>query len=304
MILVTAADCIVGRHVVYNLRDQQVPLRALVTSRSAICPGEFTGVDLLAGTPADHEVLDRALRDVETVIVIGRAHPDQVINERNLIDSAQRSGVRRVIKLSSAGASVNAPFRAGRWHWQTERLLAASRMDWTVVRSHRPMQHIYTQLGSLLGQQAFYGCQGQAAAADVDVRDVAALLAAEAVKQRCPRSILHVSGPELLTAQQCAETLGQQMGHPVEYVDCAANDFVRGQMAGGVPRWQAEDRAAWQANLATGAVTEISTALTTVTGRPPRTFEAFAAEFAAAVRYSRAPAARRSSHHALQATPT
>jgi uncharacterized protein YbjT (DUF2867 family) len=292
MILITAADGIVGRHVVHDLRRQEAPLRALVTSRSAICNGEFTGVELLSGDLSDHEVLDHAMRGVSTVVLISRAHPDQVIHERNLIDAALRHRTHRIVKLSSVGASAHAPFRLGRWHWQTERLLSASALEWTVVRAHRPMQHVYTQLGSLLGQHAFYGCQGNAAAADVDVRDVAAMLAALTLDESHHGSVLDVSGPEALTPQRCAALLSKQMGHPVEYVDCEAADFVHGQMAGGVPRWQAEDRAAWQRSAVGGAFTETSTAVTAVTGRQPRTFEAFAAEFSTAVRYANAPAAR------------
>ncbi len=305
MILVTAADGIVGRHLMHELRDKHAALRALVTSRSAICPAEFADVDVISGARSDHEVLDRAMRGVQTVIMISPAHPDQVIDERNLIDAATRHGAHRVIKLSSAGASAHAPFRVGRWHWQTERLLASSQLRWTVVRAHRPMQHIYTQLGSLLGQHAFYGCQGTAATADVDVRDIAALLAAIAEDDSRHKAVLDVSGPELLTAHQCAAILGRQMGQPVEYVDCDSADFVRGQMAGGVPRWQAEDRAAWQSSASLGAFTQSSTPFTALTGRRPRTYEAFAAEFAAAVSYSRAPDARRDvAQHALYATPT
>lgn len=304
MLLITAADSIVGRHVVHNLRDSQVPHRALVTSRSAICPGEFTGVDIVAGALSDREVLKRALGGVHTVILVSRAHPDQVIDERNLINASIDLGARRVIKLSSVGASAHAPFRVGRWHWQTERLLATSPLKWTVVRAHRPMQHIYTQLGSLLGQRAFYGCQGDAASADVDLRDVAALLAAVALDDTHDGETLDVSGPESLTEQQCAATLGLHMRQHVEYVNCEAGDFIRGLMAGGVPRWQAEDRAAWQTHVASGVFTHTTSALSDVTGRRARTFEAFAAEFAAAVRYSHAPAARSTSQRSLHTTPT
>ena len=251
-------------------------------------------------------MLERALRDVRALVVLSPAHPDQVSLERHLIAAAQRHGVKRVIKLSSSGTSAHAPFRVGRWHWQTERLLTATTLNWVIVRSQRPMQHLHTQLGSVLGQHAFYGCQGDHASADVHVRDIAAVLAAVALDEAQTHTTLEVTGPEAITPRQCARLLGAHMGQPVEYVDCTPADFVRGQMAGGIPRWQAEDRAAWQSAASADVFATPTTTVTQVTGRRPRDFDAFASEFAASVRYARPPASRAQTgaRAVAQATPT
>ncbi len=293
MILVSAAAGTIGRHVMHALRDAGAPTRALVHSLAAITQAEFSHAQIIGGDVLNRDVLDRAMDHIEVLVLLSRAQPDQVAIEQHLMAAAQRHGVRRIVKLSSTGASPHASFRVGRWHWQSERLLAATSVDWVVVRTARPMQHVYSQLGSLLGQHTFYGCQGEEASSDVDLRDVAAVLAAVATGDAASGSVLHITGPQALAPQRSAALLGEAMGHPVAYVDCTPGDFVRGQVAGGVPRWQAEDRAAWQTTARSGAFSTIATDLTRVLGRSPRTYASFAAEFASAVRYATAPVARR-----------
>lgn len=292
MLLVTGAASIVGRHVVHELRDAHVPHRALVHSRAAITPADFGSAELVVGELNDSQALDIALDGVETVILITRARPDQVARESTLLAAAQRHGVRRLVKMSSVGASRTSRVNVARWHWEIERLLEATHLEWTVVRAHRPMQHVYTQLSSLLSQHAFYGCQGDGASADVDVRDVAAVLSRAALDPACVRQVLEITGPAAVTPQDTAVALSAAMGQPMTYVDCTPAEFVRGQLAAGLESWQAEGRAAWQGEARDGHFASVSDHVARMLGRAPRTLEQFAREFAAAVRYSRAPGSR------------
>lgn len=293
MLLVTGAATIVGRHVVHELRDAKVPHRALVHSKAAITPADFGSAELIVGELTDGHALDMALDGVESVILITRARPDQAALERSVLSAAQRHGVRRLVKMSSVGASPTSRFNVGRWHWETERLLQATRLEWVVVRAHRPMQHVYTQLSSLISQHAFYGCQGDGASADVDVRDVAAVLSCAAIDPQYARQVLEITGPAAISPQDTARAMAAGMGRPVAYVDCTPAEFVRGQLAAGLEHWQAEGRAAWQCEARDGHFASVSDHIERMLGRAPRTLERFAAEFAAAVRYTRTPWSRR-----------
>lgn len=293
MLLVTGAASIVGRHVVHELGDAHVPHRAMVPSKSAIAPMDAEGCEFVVGALDNGRELERALDGVTGIILITRAHPNQVALERMLLSAAQRHGVQRVIKMSSVGASQSARFNVGRWHWEIEQLLATTPLEWVVVRAHRPMQHVYAQLSSLLSQHAFYGCQGDGASADVDVRDVAAVLARTAIDAQYAREVIEISGPAAVTPQDTADALGVGMGVPVAYVDCTPDEFVRGQLAAGLEQWRAEGRAAWQSAARDGHCATVSDHVSRILGRPPRTLASFAAEFAAAVRYFRAPPSRR-----------
>ncbi len=292
MLLVLGASHIIGRHVVHALHAMHTSVRVLGGEPGDASASDLGNADVVPGDSRNWRALQQALVGVDGVILITHAHPEQSAYEQHIVAALQHAGVNRLVKLSSAGAAADAPFAVGRWHWQTERLLAATRLDWTVVRSHRPMQHVYGQVGSVRGQHTLYGCQGDGATPDVDARDVASVLATVAASGTRVREVLHVTGPVAVTATECAEVLGRQMGEPVVYVDCASNDFVHALMAGGVSQWRAEDRAAWQCMVERDALSSCTNVVQEVTGRPARTYEAFAAEFAASIRYARCPAPR------------
>jgi len=292
MLLVTGAASVVGRHAVHTLAEKGLPLRAMVRTRGAVAADEFGTAALIVGDLADGRTLDTALTGVETLLLITRPHPELLTHDRNVLAAAQQHGVPRVVKLSVAGASSTSPLAIARWHAESEALLAAGPFDYLVVRAHRPRQHLYAQIDSLCSQRAFYGCQGDGAAVDVDVRDVADVLAQLAVLPVLGRAVLEVSGAEPRRATDVAQVLGERMGQPIRYVDCAPKDYVRALLAGGVPRQQAEDRAAWQLLLREGRFATPTETVERITGRPPRTLRAFASEFAEAIRYATAPMAR------------
>lgn len=294
MLLVTGAASIVGRHLVHALCEAGAPVRAVVRTRGSVAADEFGAADVVVGELADGRTLEAALAGVETVILITRPHPDLLTHDRTVLAAAQQQGVQRVLKLSVAGARADSPLSVCRWHWESESLLAASRLDFLSVRAHRPRQHLYAQVDSLCSQHAFYGCQGEGKAVDIDVRDVADVLARLAFLPVLGRDTIEVTGAAPYRATEVAQCLSESMGYSIRYVDCAPDDYVRALLAGGVPRAQAEDRAAWQLLLRQGSFAVPTDTVQRLTGRPPRSLESFASEFAESIRYAAVPRARRS----------
>ncbi len=301
MLLVTGAASIVGRHVVHALAEAGTPLRAMVRTRSAIAADEFDTAELIVGDLADGRTLDSALAGVDTLLLLTRPHPDLIAHDRSVLAAAHQHGVQRVVKLSVAGAMATSPLAIARWHAESEALLTASHFDYAIVRAHRPRQHLYAQVDCLRSQRAFYGCQGDGEAVDVDVRDVADVLAHLALHPALGREVLEVSGAEPRRAADVAQALGERMGQPIRYVDCAPKDYVRALLAGGVARQQADDRAAWQLLLREGQFGTPTDTVERITGRRPRTLRSFASEFAEAIRYAAAPSPRRAAQAASEA---
>jgi NAD(P)H dehydrogenase (quinone) len=285
MLLVTGAASVVGRHLVHALTQGGAPVRAIVRPHAAVTADELGTADLLVGDLANGHTLDAALSGVETVVLITRPHAELLAHDRTVLAAARQHGVRRVLKLSVAGASAVSPLSIGRWHWESESLLAASPLDYLIVRAHRPHQHLCAQVDSLCTQHAFYGCQGDGEAVDVDVRDVADVLARLAFLPVLGRETLEVTGGVPHRAAEVAQRLSESMGCPVRYVDCAPEDYVRALLAGGLSQQRAEDRAAWQLLLRQGRFAVPTDTVQRLTGRPPRSLDAFALEFADSIRY-------------------
>jgi hypothetical protein len=100
-------------------------------------------------------------------------------------------------------------------------------------------------------------------------------------------ALFEVTGAVALSPHDLARALGAALGHPISFVDCTAPDFVRALTAGGIAPWQADDCAEWQAAVKTRGELPPTDTVARVLGRPPRTAEAFANEFAASLRFAR-----------------
>ena len=286
MITVLGAHSTLGRHVVLELARSGVRHRVLLPTRQVVPRDELRLAEVVIGAPDDGHAIEAAVEGAEAVIMITRSHPQQVAREQLAIAACQLHRMPRLVKLSSSGAHADAPFRVGRWHWHTESVLAATRLEWTIVRAHRPMQYLTSQLPSLLAQHAIYGCQGNGRSADIDQRDIAAVLVATALRGLYTRRTITITGPEALSGAETAAQLGEAMTQPVAYVDCTSRDFVSSQMADGLAAWKAEDRAAWQREVRDGRYALVTDVVERVTSRSPRAFGDFARELAQTLRYA------------------
>jgi uncharacterized protein YbjT (DUF2867 family) len=223
------------------------------------------------------------------VVLHSAPAPAQVAQQERVIDAALAQGVKRVVKLSAAGASSEAACDVARWHWRVEQRLASSGIESCTVRATRPMQDLLHQVPLLLTSGLLAGCQGSGQVADVDARDVGAVLGALAASPRVDRPLEHVTGPEALDFPAMARVLSHHFGRPVRYVDCTPSDLLQCAQAAGVDSWLAHDMVAWQTEARDGRYAIVHDTIERVTRRPPRRFEAFASELATSLRYANAP---------------
>lgn len=285
MILVTGAMGRIGTAAVDHLTSRRISTRALVPSLRQVPWLAQTGAELMVGDCDDLSCLDRALEGVTAVILISRPFAEHVDLQRRLIDRCQTQGIRRVVKLSVAGAHENSPAEAARWHWRAEAHLRATVAEPCVVSAGRTMQDLLHQTPLLLAHHTLVGCQGNGVAADVDARDVGAVLAGIATASTIPSSTVLVTGPNAISRQEVAAQLGQALGLLLRYVACTPTELRQVLVGAGINAWQADDLVAYEAAAADGHWQTVTDIVPRWTGRPARTFEAFAAETAASLRY-------------------
>ena len=122
---------------------------------------------------------------------------------------------------------------------------------------------------------AIFAPVGDAKIAFTDPRDVAAVAVQALLHEELDGHTLAVTGPELLTLQQVAETVSEVVGRPVAYVpvtDDAATESLTGS---GLPPWLAGNLVTLFGLLRGGAAAVTTDTVHRVTGSPPRTLGAF-----------------------------
>jgi uncharacterized protein YbjT (DUF2867 family) len=154
MIVITGASGTVGTHVVAELAQRGLKVRALTRSpKSAqvIKNVEWVGVDF-----AKPESLVDAMKGVSKLGLITPAHPQMRAHQEALVDAALAAGVQRIAKLSGLGAGPDAPIRLPQEHFAIEQSIVASGVAHSFIRPNLFMQVLLGSAGSMRDDGVFY----------------------------------------------------------------------------------------------------------------------------------------------------
>lgn len=281
MILVTAAGGRVGRAVCAALANRGETCRALVRDPARAAQAGLDPALCVAGDLDRPATLAAALDGVQALFLAGPDSADLAAREAAVIDAAAAAGVSRVVKLSAFAAGLEPPVSFGLGHAGAEAHLAASGLQWTVLRPYMFMQTLLEFARPVAGGNLPMPL-GRGRIALVDVRDVAAVAAACLVDTRSTGQALVLTGPEALSGAAMAATLAEAMQRPVRYR--AAPAWLAGLLmrAEGTPPWERRMRLALFAMLAADGEAPVNDNVARMSGRPPRSLADFAREQAAA----------------------
>lgn len=292
MIVVTGATGAIGGALARGLAARGVPFRAVTRRRDVVVEGAETVVADLD----DPATLTAAFAGAEQLFLnaAGAVPTDgpqpMVAQQRAAIDAAVAAGVAHVVKVSVLDAAPGRPLAVGA-HALIEAHLDASGLAATVLRPSGFLQNLLTGVAGFTPDGDLLDPYGGGAVGYVDARDIAAC--AEAVLTGdAPRGGIHdVTGPRALTHDELAAVLTGALGVPVRAARVHPDDLVAALTGDGVPEAFARDVAELCRGAARGELAAVTDTVAGLTGRPPRSAEAFAAEHADALR-GLLPAAR------------
>lgn len=227
MILVTAATGLNGSAVLRELARQKVPARALIRNPAkahALALDALPSVELVEADMLQPETLGRALEGVERLLLISGPGPKMLETQCTFIDSAQRAGVKHVIKFSGLNSSLDTTFISRRMHAEIERYLERSGLAWTHLRPSGFMQYHFRDVPNILAHDAILLPMANAKQAIVDVEDIAKVATALLRDDGHEGKSYDMTGPEALTMTEVAEGISQAIGRTIRYQDVAAGE--------------------------------------------------------------------------------
>jgi uncharacterized protein YbjT (DUF2867 family) len=125
----------------------------------------------------------------------------------------------------------------------------------------------------------FYTSQGEGRIPFIDVRDIAAVAAEVLRNPAAHAGQAHVlTGPQALTNQEALDILGGVLGRAIQRVDIPEAAAVKSMREMGMPELVVEVMSSLNQVIAAGYVAEVTDTVQRITGKPPRTFAAFARE--------------------------
>src|SRR5690606_17893683 len=139
MIVLTGATGTIGRELVRLLSAAGHPVRAL-SRRPPHAPAD-NGAEWIQVDMTDRAALAASLAGGTRLFLLTGNAEDMVRAQKNAVRAAVDAGVPVVVKLSALGASDHSRSVVGLWHFNVERELRASGLQWTVLRPHHFMQN-------------------------------------------------------------------------------------------------------------------------------------------------------------------
>jgi uncharacterized protein YbjT (DUF2867 family) len=278
MILVTTAGK-VGTEAAQLLAQRKEPVRVLVRHPERATVLAQAGVEVVEGDLDIPASIDAAMQGVTTVVLVSPAIP---VQELNVVASAVRARAEHVVKITSK-ASADSPIGRRRNQFQIENGLINSGLGYTLLRNNAYMQNFLMMAPAIAQTNSFSTATGDGRVGHIDARDVAAVAAQIATSPGA-----HVgktywpTGPEALSGTEVAVVLSKLLGRPISFHPISFEEQKQAMIDVGLPEPVAEDNARAVTLMADGDCDYVTEDVPTILGRPARTFEQFANDYAAA----------------------
>ena len=228
------------------------------------------------------EGYEAALLGVERLYLIApEGLPGMPDLAHRFVEHAVAAGVRQFVVLSAMGVEhrEDLPLR------RVERSVMALAQNWTILRPNWFMQNFTSGLfhPGIVGRDEIAAPAGDAAVSFIDVEDIAAVAAAVLADGADGTRTVVLTGPVALTFAEVARRLGDVAGRQIRYRPLDPDDpDLLAKM--GLPGRRPEPVRALFHRVRAGLEATVSPGVAATTGRPPGTFEEFAARNADAWR--------------------
>lgn len=207
-VLVTGATGQVGRHVVAQLVAAGQRVRAMTRNPGAA--RLHPGAEVVRGDLLDPDSLADLLDGVDRMYLFPA--PETV---QEVVDLAKRSGVRRVVVLSSG--SVAAGYDTD-YQYPVEQAVEASGLEWTHLRPGEFMSNKLHVWGpSIRAERVVRYTNPDLPANPIHEADIAAVGVAALLEDGHAGQAYLMSGPEVLTQREQVRLIGEALGEPVRF---------------------------------------------------------------------------------------
>ncbi|NUW33614.1 NAD(P)H-binding protein [Nonomuraea sp. SMC257] len=273
-ILVTGATGNVGKHVVSQLAQAGIPVRALVRDPSRARLPE--NVQVVAGDLTAPETLEPALRDVDSVFLVW---PGFAAETAEPVVEAVAKHARRVVYLSADVPGAGDDDEPTIFHQRIERLIKRTGMTWTFLR---PGGFAVNTLGwaDQIREGVVRWPYGAASRSLIHEKDIAAVATHVLTSGGHAGAAYVITGPERLTQAEQVRVIGEAVGREVRWEDMPPEEARQVLTAAwGDPGFVESALRGWESFVT--APEKVTDTVERLLGRPALTFHEWARDHAA-----------------------
>jgi uncharacterized protein YbjT (DUF2867 family) len=277
---VIGATGTIGPHIVRSLQARDAEVR--VITRDAGRARELLSgpVEIRETDITDHDSIIAAAAGASSLLLLTSHAHDMTDVQLRIVRALRRSDVR-IVKISGTSSAINpdGPYTC-RQHWEVEKILQASGQPFVVLRPNAFMQTLIGQIliPGVLATGAVANALGTAGISFIDARDVGECAAVTLLSDEWDGQALVLTGPRSVTYQEIARALGHAAGLTVPCTDITPADIGAMMQARGLADWEAEHFQEMYEMFRRSESEFVSRDVLRLTGREPRTVEAYLAE--------------------------
>lgn len=227
-ILITGATGMFGGALVRQLAGQEGHVvKALVRSLDKAKQqglNQLKNIRLVVGDLEKPDTLESALEGIDRVFLVSPMKEGLDTLEINLIEAAQRNGVKQIFKLY--GAVKHKGDYLIELHNRSLRYLKDSGLKWTLISPNSVMESSFFPLvESIKEENAIYGCTSRHRVGFIALNDVVKAAAKTLITHGHEGKDYQLTGPESLNLYEVAERFSEVLEMPVRYIDLSEKEF-------------------------------------------------------------------------------
>jgi NAD(P)H dehydrogenase (quinone) len=274
-LLVTGAGGHLGRLAVEELLARGASRIVAGTRDTAKLAGlAAKGVDVRHLDFDDAASVAAAMTGVDRALIISTVAPNRAEQQARAVAAAKAAGVKHLVYTSAPNARPNASVGGIADHYWTEQAIAASGLDFTLLRNHIYADMVLVGAGQALASGQLFDATNGAGRSYVTRADTART-AASALLSATGKEIHDVTGPAPVTQQEVAALYTQLTGKTVTRIGITGEQLQAGLEGAGLPGPYAALLVAFDLDAAAGHHAIVTNTVERFSGRKPETLVDF-----------------------------
>lgn len=279
-LLVTGAAGNLGRQVIEQLLQAKAgPIVATTRTPEKLADLAKRGVEVREADFNKPESLTKAFTGAERLLLISTgdlfAEGLRLRQHRNAVKAAVDAGVKHVLYTSGPAPHPTPKGALINDHYWTEQAIAASPLEWTILRHHIYTDFLVGTLATALKFGVLSNSAGDGGNAYVTRADCARADAAALASDFSGRRILDITGPAPVTPTELARLASEISGKPLKYQSQSRAEHEKVLAGVGLPPFLVTALADFDEAQSQGYLAIRSPAVQALTGKAPQSVADF-----------------------------
>ncbi len=278
MIIITGATGSIGSELCRLLANDQIRARAMCRRQEQLSRFIEMGHHAVLADFDQPDSLKQAMQGCGKLFLLTSPDEGHFERERRIIDIAVKSGIKRIVRISTADANLSAKLAYARSHAEIDHYLRAQPVDWTILRPTGFMQNfIESSYAISKGSLPHMMADGQISY--IDLRDIALVAKLALTENRHHRAVYFLTGKESLSVNAVAEYLTNGLGMKVETSNITEAEMRKILSYSGMSGWLKDALIDQFIIGANGCEIDVTEEVQRITEKPPRSFAQFIADY-------------------------